>query len=211
MNARDGKLDSFHNNNLDKGNIEKGWPFRNILSIELGSTMYVYMYNVCIILASEASQKKNVNNKLKTTFGPPLLLIKPLHNTPPLTNLRGVRTPSPPPLDPRLRAKLFRLPLSPVSAKHGRHKRLKPISSEIDTFLTFTELSGFYGAFATDVACQQGTLTLPDIWFRPPFGTCLCSNCWDQIPRTCHVFTRLLTLNTPWYSLDFALFRTQRN
>ena len=39
----------------------------------------------------------------------------------------------------------------------------------------------------------------------PLFGTCLCSNCWDQIPRTCHVFTRLFTLNTPWYFLDFAL------
>ena len=38
----------------------------------------------------------------------------------------------------------------------------------------------------------------------PPFGTCLCSNCWDHIPRTCHVFTRLFTLNTPWYFLDFA-------
>ena len=25
----------------------------------------------------------------------------------------------------------------------------------------------------------------------PHFGTCLCSNCWDQVPRTCHVFTRL--------------------
>ena len=29
--------------------------------------------------------------------------------------------------------------------------------------------SGFHGAFATDVASQQGTLTLPDTWFRPPF------------------------------------------
>ena len=38
----------------------------------------------------------------------------------------------------------------------------------------------------------------------PHFGTCLCSNCWDQIPRTCHVFTRLFTLNTPWYFLNFA-------
>ena len=38
----------------------------------------------------------------------------------------------------------------------------------------------------------------------PHFGTCWCSNCWDQIPRTCHVFTRLLTSNTPWYFLDFA-------
>ena len=40
----------------------------------------------------------------------------------------------------------------------------------------------------------------------PPrhFGTCLFSNCWDQIPRTCHVFTRLFTSNTPRYFLDFA-------
>ena len=29
-------------------------------------------------------------------------------------------------------------------------------------------MSGFHGAFATDVACQQGTLTLSDTWFRPP-------------------------------------------
>ena len=38
----------------------------------------------------------------------------------------------------------------------------------------------------------------------PHCGTCLCSNCWDQIPRTCHVFTRLFTSKTPWYFLDFA-------
>ena len=30
-------------------------------------------------------------------------------------------------------------------------------------------MSGFHGSFATGVACQQGTLTLPDTWFRPPF------------------------------------------
>ena len=47
--------------------------------------------------------------------------------------------------------------------------------------------------------------------FRTPgsvthFGTCYCSNCWDQIPRTCHVFTRLFTSNTPWYFLDFTYF-----
>ena len=29
-------------------------------------------------------------------------------------------------------------------------------------------MSGFHGAFATGVACQQRTLTLPDTWFRPP-------------------------------------------
>ena len=31
-----------------------------------------------------------------------------------------------------------------------------------------TIMSGFHGAFATGVACQQGTLTLRDTWFRPP-------------------------------------------
>ena len=30
-------------------------------------------------------------------------------------------------------------------------------------------MSCFHGVFATGVASQQGTLTLPDIWFRPPF------------------------------------------
>ena len=40
----------------------------------------------------------------------------------------------------------------------------------------------------------------------PLFGTCLCSDCWDQILRTCHVFTRLFTLNTSWYFLDFAWY-----
>ena len=29
-------------------------------------------------------------------------------------------------------------------------------------------MNGFHGTFATGVACQQGMLTLPDIWFRPP-------------------------------------------
>ena len=40
----------------------------------------------------------------------------------------------------------------------------------------------------------------------PHCGTFLCSNCWDQILRACHVFTRLLTSNTPWYFLDFACY-----
>ena len=30
-------------------------------------------------------------------------------------------------------------------------------------------MSGLHGAYATGVASQQGTLTLPDTWFRPPF------------------------------------------
>ena len=28
-------------------------------------------------------------------------------------------------------------------------------------------MSGFHGIFSMGVACQQGTLTLPDTWFRP--------------------------------------------
>ena len=28
----------------------------------------------------------------------------------------------------------------------------------------------------------------------------------SKIPRTCHVFTRLFTSNTPWYFLDFAFY-----
>ena len=55
-------------------------------------------------------------------------------------------------------------------------------------------MSGFYGAFATGVAYQQGTLTLPVTWFPfPHFWTCLRSNCLNQIPRTGHIFTRLFT------------------
>ena len=51
---------------------------------------------------------------------------------------------------------------------------LRPVSPTIHRLndlpkLTFTELRGFHGAFATGVACQQGALTLPDTWFRPPF------------------------------------------
>ena len=38
----------------------------------------------------------------------------------------------------------------------------------------------------------------------PHFGTCWCSNCWDQIPRACHVFARLFTSGAPWCFLDFA-------
>ena len=39
----------------------------------------------------------------------------------------------------------------------------------------------------------------------PLFGTCFCSNFWDQISRTCRFFTRLFTFKTPRYFLDFAL------
>ena len=38
----------------------------------------------------------------------------------------------------------------------------------------------------------------------PRCGICLYSTCWDQISRTCCVFTRLFSLNTPRYFLEFV-------
>ena len=42
---------------------------------------------------------------------------------------------------------------------------------------------GLHGACATGVTCRQGTLTPPDTWSRP-FGTCICSTCWDKRRRS---------------------------
>ena len=58
-------------------------------------------------------------------------------------------------------------------------------------------LSGFHRTFATGVACRQGTLTPPDTWSRP-FGTCICSTCWDQS------FTELVVI-LPDYALRISL------
>ena len=45
---------------------------------------------------------------------------------------------------------------------------------DLDTVLDLHRIkSGFHGAFATGAACQQGTLILPDTWFRPPFWNLL--------------------------------------
>ena len=65
-------------------------------------------------------------------------------------------------------------------------------------------MSGFQWAFATGVACQHENLPVRTPGSVPLFGTCLCSNCWDQITRTCHVVTWLFTLNTLRCFLDFA-------
>ena len=65
-------------------------------------------------------------------------------------------------------------------------------------------MSGFYGAFATGVASQQGTLTLPDTWFRPPF--------WDllvlQIVETRFLELAMSLLDfSPWIPLGtFSIF-----
>ena len=58
-------------------------------------------------------------------------------------------------------------------------------------------LSGFHRTFATDVACRKGTLTPPDTWSRP-FGTFICSTCWDQS------FSELV-VTLPDYALRISL------
>ena len=71
--------------------------------------------------------------------------------------------------------------------------------------LTFTELWVVSKEHLQRVWHVSGeSLAFRTLGSVPLFGTCLCSNCWNQIPRTCHVLTRLFTLNTPWYFLDFA-------
>ena len=51
------------------------------------------IYNTCTGERSEP--EKTYKNKIKTTFGPPLLPIKCPHKTPPLKNLRGGGCPDP--------------------------------------------------------------------------------------------------------------------
>ena len=66
--------------------------------------------------------------------------------------------------------------------------------------------SGFHRALAKGVACQQGTLTLPDTWLYPPLWELLiCSNCWEQFSRNCRVFLRLKKSGFSWYFLEFPV------
>ena len=65
----------------------------NMEMIRIFQTFYI-IYNT----GERSEPEKNYKNKIKTTFGTPLLPIKYPHKSPPLTNLRGVRTPGPPPL-----------------------------------------------------------------------------------------------------------------
>ena len=52
-------------------------------------------------------------------------------------------------------------------------------------------MSGFHGAFATGVACQQGTLTTPDTWFRPRFGGLHVLWLLSPVSSTIHRFNNL--------------------
>ena len=56
-------------------------------------------------------------------------------------------------------------------------------------------MSGFHGVFATGVASQQGTLTLPDNWFRPPF--------WDLL------MLQLLRPNSPNLPCLYSTFHLE--
>ena len=49
-------------------------------------------------------------------------------------------------------------------------------------------MSGFHGAFATGVACQQETLTLPNTWFRPPFWGLACAPDSSNLPCLYSIF-----------------------
>ena len=53
-----------------------------------------------------------------------------------------------------------------VAGLRGRMPIFIDLYTELDLHRI---MSGFHGAFATGVASQQGTLTLPDTWFRPQF------------------------------------------
>ena len=50
-----------------------------------------------------------------------------------------------------------------------------PNQSDFPPISWTSYMSGFHGAFATAVACQQGTLTLPYTWFRPPIVGLACA------------------------------------
>ena len=87
---------------------------------------------------------------------------------------------------------------------------LKPVSrlfTDLMTVpnLTFTELRGFHGAFATGVASQQGTLTLPDTWFRPPFWDLLMLQLLrpnsSNLPCLCSTFHLEYPLVLSWFYL----------
>ena len=80
-----------------------------------------------------------------------------------------------------------------------------PIFMTLKLSLTFTELR----VVSMEHLQRMWHASRECLLFRKPgyvplFGTCFCSNSWDQFFRTCRVFSRLFTLKTPRYFLDFA-------
>ena len=101
--------------------------------------------------------------------------------------------------------------------RYGFEKNISLANSDFPTNKTFHQFYKLYTELDLHRLWVVSMEHLQRVWhasrerlpFRTPgsvphCGTCLCYNCWDQIPRTCHVFTRLFTSNTPWYFLDFA-------
>ena len=73
--------------------------------------------------------------------------------------------------------------------------------------LTFNLIvQGIHRTYATGAACQQRTLTPPDTWSCPHFGTCMCSNVETNLSWTCLV-SGLLNFEHPSV-LFFCLLAT---
>ena len=63
-----------------------------------------------------------------------------------------------------------------------------------DTELDFHQImNGYHETFATGVACQHGTLILPNPGSIPFVGACICSDFWDQCSR---IYTNAMTLTS---------------
>ena len=75
----------------------------NQTEFELGNDSdFSNIYNV-LNTGERSEQEKNYKNKIKTTFGPPLIPIKLSTQDPTSDKSQGgVPTPGPPPLDPRM-------------------------------------------------------------------------------------------------------------
>ena len=92
--------------------------------------------------------------------------------------------------------------------RFGRLARLFTLTFDLLTWVSLGAIYSSRGIFLSSLQrvwhASRGCLPFRTPGSVPLFGTCLCSNCWDQIPRTCHVLTRLFTLNILWYFPDFA-------
>ena len=80
---------------------------------------------------------------------------------------------------------------------------------DLDTELDHHRImSGFYGTFATVVACQRGTLTLLDTWFRPPFWDLLVLQLFRLDFSNLPCLYSTFHLEYPGYFLDFECYNT---
>ena len=79
-----------------------------------------------------------------------------------------------------------------------------PYFYDLDTELDLYQITrGFYGAFATVEPYQQGTLVLPDNWFRPFFDLHMLQLLIQIFPKAVVIFSTFFISNIPWFFLDF--------